>query len=261
MNITSFGNGEPIIFLHGLVGNQHVFKMEVKQLSEKYKTISYDYLGHGSDLGEEVVFTIENLVSQLYKVYESEQIKKAHICALSFGCYIAHAFAEKYPDKVISICNIGGHYNNLSFLFDQFTQSFQEPINDYPTWLKKYAERVKPNTKEMPNPYNEKSKDIFLTYGALLHPSIIKQSLKIRLHFDLKAVLKTYKKPLLWISGEYDSLYRTCTYDLKEIIPHVNYVEIPDAGHLVNLNQSALFLKEYERFLSRLVNRKDKDIA
>ncbi len=252
MNITSQGNGEPIIFLHGLVGNQHVFKNEAKKLSADYQTVTYNYLGHGSDLGTAIDFTIENLVNQLLTVFKKAKITKAHFCALSFGCYIAHAFEAQYPDKVLSICNIGGHYNNSSFLFDQFQHSLNEPIDDYFIWLEHYAEKVKPNTKQMPNPYNLKSKEIFLQYGLLLHPSIIKQSLHIRLQYDLKSVLKKYQKPLLWVSGEYDSLYRSCTYDLADVIPHVQYVEIPDAGHLVHLNQSALFLQQYKQFLVSL---------
>ncbi|WP_227935450.1 alpha/beta fold hydrolase [Alkalihalobacillus deserti] len=254
MNITSKGSGDPIVFLHGLVGNQDVFKVEVNQLNANYQTITYNYLGHGSDLGTNVRFTLEYLVEQLWEVFETERIDKAHICALSFGCYIAHAFEKKYPDKVMSICNIGGHYNNPSFLFDQFKLSLIEPMEDYSIWLTNYAERVKPNTKEMPNPYNSKSKDIFLKYGLLMHPSIIKQSLNIRLQYDLKSVLTRCQKPILWVSGEYDFLYRSCTYDLFKVIPHVQYVEVPDAGHLVHLNQSELFLKQYESFLLGLTN-------
>jgi pimeloyl-ACP methyl ester carboxylesterase len=252
MNITSLGHGEPIVFLHGLVGNQHVFKHEIHQLSEQYHTISYDYLGHGTDIGYEIEFTIENLVAQLLHVYEKENIDKAHLCALSFGCYIAHAFADQYPHKIISICNIGGHYNNPSYLFDQFRLSYEESIDDYPKWLAYYAERVKPDTEQMPNPYNRKSKEIFMKYGLLMHPTVIKQSLKIRLQYDLKSVLKRYKKPVLWFSGEYDYLYRTCTYDLFEVIPHVQYFEVPDAGHLVNLNQKETFLYQYKQFITTL---------
>lgn len=256
MNITSLGHGEPIVFLHGLVGNQHVFKNVVPELKKQYQTITYDYLGHGTDIGEEIEFTIENLVAQLLYVFKTENIDKAHLCALSFGSYIAHAFADQYPGKVISICNIGGHYNNDSFLFDQFRLSYEESLDNYPQWLENYAKRVKLDTTEMPNPYNRKSKEIFMKYGLLMHPTVIKQSLEIRLYYDLKSVLKRYKKPVLWISGEYDFLYRTCTYDLLEILPHVQYVEIPEAGHLVHLNQPEKFLYEYKRFLNNLKQKK-----
>ncbi|MFD2507633.1 alpha/beta fold hydrolase [Halalkalibacter alkalisediminis] len=81
-----------------------------------------------------------------------------------------------------------------------------------------------------------------MKYGLLMHPSIIKQSLEIRLQYDLKSVLTKFQKPIFWLSGEYDFLYRSCTYVLLEIIPHVQYVEIQNAGHLVHLNQSELFL-------------------
>lgn len=187
MNITSYGDGEVIVFIHGLVGNQQVFKHEIEILKEQYRTISYNYLGHGTDIGEEIGFTIENLVAQLSVVFESENIQKAHLCALSFGCYIAHAFCDCYPQKVISICNIGGHYNNPSFLFEQFQRSYDEPIHNYRQWLANYAERVKLDTEQMPNPYNRKSKEIFMKYGLLMHPTIIKQSLKIRQQYDLKS--------------------------------------------------------------------------
>ncbi|MEC3020930.1 alpha/beta hydrolase, partial [Bacillus cereus] len=108
---------ETIIFIHGLVGNRRAFKKEQKRFSASYNIITYDLLGHGDDKGEAIDFSLQRLVDQLLNLYEQEGIKKAHICALSYGCYISTIFAQMHPEKVLSICHIGGHYNNPSRLY------------------------------------------------------------------------------------------------------------------------------------------------
>jgi pimeloyl-ACP methyl ester carboxylesterase len=247
---------ETIIFIHGLVGNHRAFKKECKLFSPHYNIITYDLLGHGEDKGQAIDFSLERLVEQLSDVYTKEGIKQAHLCTLSYGCYIGILFAHSYPEKVLSLCHIGGHYNNPSDLYDVFKKFWDKRDMKYSAWLYQYASTIFPAGITSGNPFALISKNIYYRFGLKLHPSIILESLRHRLEFDLKSRLQELTHPILWVMGEYDQLYKSCLVDLKTILPHVLYKEIPLAGHAANLFRPNYFYDLYSRFLCETgVNR------
>ena len=93
-------------------------------------------------------------------------------------------------------------------------------------------------------------KKYLLPFRLQLHSSIIAQSLRHRLEFDLKSKLKSLPHPILWVMGEHDHLYKSCLFDLKSILPNVLYTEIPLAGHAANLFRPNYFHDLYARFLN-----------
>lgn len=146
MQIYSFGQGQSIIFLHGLVGNHNAFRKEMDELSKDYHVITYDLLGHGGDRGEEVPFTLEVLLQQLDQVFEKSGIEQAHLCSLCFSSYIMNAYAQRYPNKVLSLTNIGGHYNNPSPLFDTFQTLWDTQFLQYEQWIYQIATQINWNS-------------------------------------------------------------------------------------------------------------------
>jgi pimeloyl-ACP methyl ester carboxylesterase len=246
MQIYSSGQGQTIIFLHGLVGNHNAFRKEMDELSTDYHVVTYDLLGHGEDRGVEASFTLENLLQQLDQVFQQSGIEQAHLCSLCFSSYIANAYAYRYPTKVLSLTHIGGHYNNPSPLFDTFQLLWDTQSLPYEQWINQIASRI--NWK---SPFAKESIEIFTQYAKKMHPSILKQAFQIRLQLDIKRILREIQHPVLWIMGEYDYLYKSAIYDLHQVIPHVHYVEIPNAGHVVQAYQSRLFVDIYKQFLQK----------
>jgi pimeloyl-ACP methyl ester carboxylesterase len=241
---------DTIIFIHGLMGNQKAFKHDVSHLKTSFNCITYDLLGHGEQKGQEVTFTLDALSEQLLHIYEQNHLEKAHLCALSVGCYISSYFAYKYPDKVQTLCYIGGHYNNPSPLFDTLEEYFRM-VNEmeYKEWLKRYSSAIFPG--HFLNPFSTLSEQIYYKLGLEIHPGIIKEALRFRLNYDLKSQLKTLQQPVLWVMGKYDILYKSCLYDIDDVIQNLTYVEIPKAGHAANLFRPGLFGKIYEDFLMK----------
>jgi pimeloyl-ACP methyl ester carboxylesterase len=249
MKVFQKGTGEALIFIHGIVGNHRAFKNHLDSFSADYHVIAYDILGHGDDRGEWVPFSIKDLVDELLTVYRETGIQRAHLCSLSYGSYIANAFASEYPEKVLSLCHIGGYYNNPSRLLDTFIELWETRDEEFYEWVKRISILLNPNTNTMPNPFAEESQTIWYKYGIQIHSSILKEWIEQCVFFDIKSRLHQIVHPVLWIMGEYDYLYKTSLYDLKDIIPQVEYIEIPDAGHVAHIFQPQHFEKAYRRFL------------
>lgn len=87
-----------IIFIHGFPLNKSMWDKQLDALKDQYRVIAFDVRGHGnSDSGSEH-FSIDIFVSDLIGFMDNLAIKKAILCGLSMGGYIAINAAEKHPD-------------------------------------------------------------------------------------------------------------------------------------------------------------------
>ncbi|HWO97772.1 MAG TPA: alpha/beta hydrolase [Bacillus sp. (in: firmicutes)] len=239
---------ESIIFLHGIVGNKSVFKAVVEQLKSQYNCIAYDFYDPES-LGADSPFSLELLIDQLYAQYKKHGLREAHLCTLSFGCIPAMAFAKKYPYMVTSLTFIGGYCCNVpSKMHASRIQLLEERAHfEYKVWLQRYASSLNPNKKQIP----ENSESIFVNSALQLHPNVFEKATKIPLEFDSRTVLRGIKTPILWVMGEYDELYKETLSNLKQDIPHVEYKELKNAGHVAHIHQPEQFMSIFQPFLER----------
>ena len=136
-----------------------------------------------------------------------------------------------HPEKVLSICHIGDITITL-LVYIMYFKIFgrSEEMNTLNGSLNTQI-LFFPSGILKANPFAVISRNIYYRFGLQLHSSIIAQSLRHRLEFDLKSKLKSLPHPILWVMGEHDHLYKSCLFDLKSILPNVLYKEIPLAGH------------------------------
>ncbi len=230
--------------MHGIVGNKNAFKKEIAKLKEQYHCICYDlYDVH------EVGLSLTVLIERLSHQYKKAKLKKAHLCALSFGSLIAVAFAKKYPDMVESITVVGGYccqvpsrfYTNVTTMLEKKDQI------DYEEWVCEYARLLNPNVDSIA----EDSEAIFIQYAKQVHPVVLEKLIRMQLEFDSKTALAGLTMPVLWVMGEYDELYKGTLSHLKTQIPHVEYHEIQRAGHVAHIHQPELFMLLFQTFLRK----------
>lgn len=255
------GKGEPIIFVHGNVGDRRHWDKQFEPLSKKFKVVRYDVRGFGksampkSDEPYSDWDDIKALMNYL-------KIDKAHICGLSMGSGIAVDFALVYPEKCLSVIPIGpwgsgfGAGNFKSANADSLwviMPKIRELVNngklidavDY-IWTgnQSHAHSVKDeNTRkallEMGYDY---------TFWSWLNQSKV-QSLKPTGMDRLKEI----KLPALIIIGEYD--IPACievANIMKKDIKGSKLVTIKNAGHFMNMDKPEEFNNELIKFIESL---------
>jgi pimeloyl-ACP methyl ester carboxylesterase len=99
LNYKTFGQGEPLIILHGLFGTLDNWQTLGKKLAEHYTVYLVDQRNHGRSPHDEA-HTYTAMAEDLHHFMESHWIFKAHILGHSMGGKTAMAFAQHYPDMV-----------------------------------------------------------------------------------------------------------------------------------------------------------------
>lgn len=94
------GSGQPVVFLHAFPLNQTMWDEQVAAFSSSHRIITFDWRGFGaSGLGSENS-SLSVFADDLAGLLDQLQIKSATICGLSMGGYAAFAFYRKYADRV-----------------------------------------------------------------------------------------------------------------------------------------------------------------
>lgn len=94
------GKGTAIVLLHGFLENSTMWDFFVSELSQKYRTIAIDLLGHGQSDCHGYVHTMEDQADMVHEILAELRIRKAIFMGHSMGGYVALAYAELYPEQV-----------------------------------------------------------------------------------------------------------------------------------------------------------------
>lgn len=96
-------SGAPVLVLvHGVGLDHTMWDLVVDGLSEHYRIVRYDLLGHGQTIDPPGQRTIEDFVDQLLSVIDSLD-EPPIVAGLSLGGLVAMAAAARYPDRFAAV--------------------------------------------------------------------------------------------------------------------------------------------------------------
>jgi pimeloyl-ACP methyl ester carboxylesterase len=103
-----YGNGQPIVVLHGANANHQAWAEQLQPLTDDYRVILYDLRGHGktgeSDLDK---YTIDMYGDDLAAFIEALDLNQPIVLGHSLGGMIGYAFADTHPEKLSGLITVG----------------------------------------------------------------------------------------------------------------------------------------------------------
>jgi 3-oxoadipate enol-lactonase len=96
------GNGQPIVLLHGYCGSHHYWDEVIPLLTPYGRVITLDLRGHGASSASDGVYSMEQLAEDLAQLLDKLKLPKVSLFGHSLGGYIALAFAERYPERLLT---------------------------------------------------------------------------------------------------------------------------------------------------------------
>ncbi|MBV8609326.1 MAG: alpha/beta hydrolase, partial [Singulisphaera sp.] len=99
----TYGDGEPVVFCHGLGGNHAIWYQQVREFGLRYRVITWDQRGFGrsSNLTEKA--GPEAAVADLKALLDELQIDRAHLIGQSMGGWAVMGFALQHPGRARSL--------------------------------------------------------------------------------------------------------------------------------------------------------------
>jgi len=104
LSYNDVGEGEiPVIFLHGFPFDKSMWKNQLDSLKFSHRTIAFDIRGFGKSPDENTPLSIDLFSEDLIAFMDKLNIKKAIICGLSMGGYIALNAIKRFPERFTAL--------------------------------------------------------------------------------------------------------------------------------------------------------------
>lgn len=244
-----------VIFIHGFPLNKSAWQAQMDVLKKTYRVISYDLRGFGGSGGGEAPFSMALFVEDLLALMDALRIKKATLCALSMGGYIALHAVEAHPDRfnALVLCdtqcsadaNVGKAKRRAAIksIRDEGVGPFADTLIEAlfsSVSMDRYPETV------------ERVRQIILE----TEPLTLERALEaMREREETCSKLPNIKVPVLILVGEADRItpLDTAVY-LHENIEHSHLTIIEQAGHLSNLENPKQFNAALKKFLTAVTH-------
>ena len=211
-----YGQGEPLIFLHGNNGSIEDFYQQIPFFAKQYRVIAIDTRGQGksTDLTN-TPYTYEQFSNDLLQVIQKLNLKKVNLIGWSDGGNTALIFNAQHPELINKIMTIGAVLN--------------------PNGV---GEELIGNLKNLANKPSETT-NLRLIELMLNEPNITKSELN-KIH-----------NPVLVIAGEKDEVKESHTKEIQQNISKGELLIIPNSTHYVPFEQPKVLNEAILKFLKK----------
>ena len=90
---TEQGQGTPLVFLHGFLGNSSNWQFIIPELQSNYRCLAVDLLGFGHSSKPALRYTIWHQVDFLQQFIQALNLQQVHLVGHSYGGWTAAAYA------------------------------------------------------------------------------------------------------------------------------------------------------------------------
>jgi pimeloyl-ACP methyl ester carboxylesterase len=104
-----YGEGDPVILLHGGLGHSDVWGHQVSELSKTHQVITMDSRGHGRSTRNDERYTYELMASDVVALMDFLQIDKASLIGWSDGGIIGLVMGIKNPERLERVFAFGAN--------------------------------------------------------------------------------------------------------------------------------------------------------
>jgi pimeloyl-ACP methyl ester carboxylesterase len=106
-----YGKGDPVVLLHGGLGNSAHFGFQLPALIDKFQVIAIDSRGQGRSTKGNVPISYDLMAGDVVAVLDKLAIKRASIVGWSDGGEIALKLGIGFPDRVDRLFVFGANYD------------------------------------------------------------------------------------------------------------------------------------------------------
>jgi pimeloyl-ACP methyl ester carboxylesterase len=218
-----YGNGEPLLMVHGNGGSIADLSAQIAYFRTRYKVIAMDSRDQGRSADSSSKITYEKMTDDLAALLDHLKIGPVNVLGWSDGGIEALLLGIRHPQKVKKIAAMAANLNpSDEALEPEIIGLIKSRVSEMPA-----------SQRETP----EGRREIKVTSMMLSEPNV-----------ELKE-LQSIKAPTLILAADHDAIRVKHTVDIYLHIPNSQLVIFPGATHMIPFDDPVLFNSTVERFL------------
>lgn len=222
MYTETYGQGQPLLFIHGNGGSINNFIYQIPYFSKYYKVIAVDSRGHGKSKDDADSLSYEMMADDFSALLDAMKLDSVYVVGWSDGGINAVLLALRHPEKVKKMAITGTN------LWPENTAVFQDVID-----------LITPSVTEI---INKKNKSTAERTEAKLGRLLLYEP-----HIPVKA-LNNIKAPTLVMGGDNDVIKPEHSLLIHQNIPNSYLWIAPNSGHSAAVVYKDDFNKNVHQF-------------
>lgn len=233
-----YGEGEPLLLLHGNGGSIESYIFQIPELSKHFKVIAIDSRAQGRTTDSDKEITYALMASDMSELIDKLNLGKVNVVGWSDGGNIGLELAYAHPEKVLKVVAFGANYTNENWMAppDSVVMNPDDPlIIKTSAMMKRYTTslaRLSPDTLRIPI-IKKKLEDLTTKYP----------------NFTIEQ-LKAINVPFLIVAGDHDIISLDQTIAMFTNLPKAQLFIVPHASHISPAEYPDLINSEVVRFLN-----------
>jgi 3-oxoadipate enol-lactonase len=239
-----------VVFLHAYALDSRMWNPQLSAAPLEWGLHALNLPGFGEPATEALSTSMEVIADAIHE--ETRHLRRFVLCGISMGGYAAFAYWRRY-----------GHEGRLAGLVLADTRADAETAEGKATrddtvrllqrqGLPALADRLVPRllTGKASPEAQASVRELMLAQST---KAVIAATVALRDRPDSTDLLPTMQLPVLLLGGEKDTLTPPPVLQaMAARLPRASYISIPEAGHLANIEQPALFNRALFGFLRSL---------
>ena len=226
-----FGQGEPVVFLHGGLANANYWGLQVPPVAQRHQAIVLDSRGHGRSTRDARPYGYDLMADDVVALLDFLEIRQAAVVGWSDGGIIGLDLAIRHPSRVPKL---------FAFAANTDPSGVIAGVEKNPTFAS-FIERAGHEYRKQSSTSGD--------YAAFV--AAIGQMWATRPNWT-KQQLSVIKTPVLVVDGDHDeAIKRPHTEQIAARIPGAGLLILPDTSHFSFLQDPDQFTWHVLHFLAQ----------
>jgi 2-succinyl-6-hydroxy-2,4-cyclohexadiene-1-carboxylate synthase len=251
----SWGEGSPLLLIHGFTGNRDAWNHLRPVLGSRYRVLAPDLPGHGeSPIAADTTF--HGTVEQLLVLLDAQGLERVDVAGYSLGARLALGLCVRAPDRVgrlvLESCSPGLRHRRDRSERRRYDAALAEVIerDGLEAFVRRWeALPLFDGLRRLPDELRARLHERRLSHrpDALAHSL---RALSLGAQPSYWARLWTLRAPTLLLTGERDAKFTGIARAMAAEMPLVWGHVFPGAGHAPHLESPEGWAQEVTSFLS-----------
>jgi len=242
---TAGRDGDAVIFVHGVGSTAAIWDEQLTALAQRYRCFAVELRGNGVASPEMPPRTItrQGFGCDVLTIADAAGAQRFHLVGCSLGGVVAFELCRSAPERLASLTLLGSFaaYPNGT----QYAESIVHAVLEAGT-MERFARERAANLGLPPGPRRDE------TIAQMACKSVTSYVAATRATWtgDYREELAGIGAPSLVLYGERDAIApRELSEEIASGIPRASLAAIPQAGHVANADQPAIFNEMLDEFL------------
>lgn len=163
-----YGEGKPLVMLHGDLWNIECFSEQVGPLSKRFRLIMPERRGHGRSPDVKAVWSYPLFANDTGAFMDALGLQSAHLLGHSGGANIALEVAVARPDLVDALVLVSGD-KEIKLTEEQRRRALSRTVDDFrrrAPFIAESVERVTPDGRRRLSQIFEKTKELYADWSV-----------------------------------------------------------------------------------------------